>query len=78
MNQVFKVILVTGARQVGKTTMLRHLAENDRRTFVTMDNAQNRELAERDPALFFQMYKPPILIDEIQKAPGLFMSPWSF
>lgn len=71
MNEVFKVILVTGARQVGKTTMLKHLAENEQRTFVTMDNAQNRELAERDPALFFQMYKPPILIDEIQKAPAL-------
>lgn len=72
MNQVFKVILVTGARQVGKTTMLKHLAAGDNRTFVTMDDAQNRELARRDPKLFFQMYNPPLLIDEVQKAPELF------
>lgn len=72
MNQVFKVLLVTGARQVGKTTMLKHLAIGENRTFVTMDDAQNRELAQRDPKLFFQMYRPPLLIDEVQKAPELF------
>ena len=37
LNDFFKVILVTGARQVGKTTMLKHLAGSDR-TYVTMDN----------------------------------------
>ena len=37
LNDFFKVILVTGARQVGKTTMLKHLAESDR-AYVTMDN----------------------------------------
>jgi hypothetical protein len=72
MNTVFKVMLVTGARQVGKTTMLKHLAQDDGRTYVTMDDARNRELASSDPKLFFQMYKPPILIDEVQKAPELF------
>ena len=72
MCDVFKVVMVTGARQVGKTTMLRHLAEDTGRTFVTMDDADIRELAERDPKLFFQMYRPPILIDEAQKAPQLF------
>lgn len=72
MNGAFKAILVTGARQVGKTTMLKHLAINEGRTFVSMDNAQDRDLAQRDPKLFFQMYKPPILIDEAQKAPELF------
>ena len=71
LNDFFKVILVTGARQVGKTTMLKHLADSDR-TYVTMDNAMARELAESDPVLFFQTYKPPILIDEVQKAPELF------
>ncbi|MCD7921997.1 MAG: ATP-binding protein [Clostridiales bacterium] len=71
LNDFFKVILVTGARQVGKTTMLRHLAE-DGRTYVTMDNAMARELAVSDPQLFFQTWKPPILIDEVQKAPELF------
>lgn len=72
MNKVFKAILVTGARQVGKTTMLKHLAEGEGRTFVSMDDARNRELAKSDPYLFFQMHKPPILIDEAQKAPELF------
>lgn len=72
MNEVFKAILVTGARQVGKTTMLKHLASEQKRTFVSMDNTRNRELARRDPKLFFQMFKPPVLIDEAQKAPELF------
>ena len=71
LNDFFKVILVTGARQVGKTTMLKHLADSSR-TYVTMDNAMARELAQSDPVLFFQTYKPPILIDEVQKAPELF------
>lgn len=71
LNDFFKVILVTGARQVGKTTMLKHLAGSDR-TYVTMDNAMVRTLAQEDPVLFFQTYKPPVLIDEVQKAPELF------
>lgn len=72
MNSFFKVVLVTGARQVGKTTMLKHLAQEQSRTYVTMDNTMVRTLAKSDPALFFQTYKPPIIIDEIQKAPELF------
>ena len=71
LNDFFKVILVTGARQVGKTTMLKHLAESGR-SYVTMDNAMARDLAKTDPVLFFQTYKPPVLIDEVQKAPELF------
>lgn len=72
MNSHFKAILVTGARQVGKTTMLKHLAEGTNRTYVSLDNRMARELAQTDPVLFFQTYQPPMLIDEIQKAPGLF------
>ena len=72
MNDFFKAILVTGARQVGKTTMLRQLAAGEERTYVTMDNAMARMLAKTDPVLFFQTYKPPMIIDEIQKAPELF------
>ncbi len=71
LNDFFKVLLVTGARQVGKTTMLKHLAQGSNRTYVTMDDLMARDLANRDPVLFFQRYKPPILIDEIQKAPKL-------
>ena len=72
MNEVFKAIMVTGARQVGKSTMLKKLAESEDRAYVNLDNSRDRELAKNDPGLFFQVYKPPILIDEAQKAPELF------
>lgn len=71
MSSFFKAVLVTGARQVGKTTMLKHMAEKQSRTYVSMDNTMARTLAKSDPVLFFQTYKPPIIIDEIQKAPEL-------
>ncbi|MCI5735434.1 MAG: ATP-binding protein [Eubacterium sp.] len=71
MDSFFKAVLVIGARQVGKSTMLKHLAKEQNRTYVTMDDDFARELANDDPILFFQTYKPPILIDEIQKAPNL-------
>jgi len=72
MSNFFKAVLVTGARQVGKTTMLRHLASGQNRTYVTLDNLMARNLAKTDPVLFFQTYKPPIIIDEVQYAPELF------
>jgi len=72
LNGFFKAVLVTGARQVGKTTMLKHLAEGTGRTYISLDNSMARDLAGRDPVLFFQTYKPPVLIDEVQKAPELF------
>ena len=72
MNKVFKVVMVVGARQVGKSTMLKHFAEKEGRTVVSMDDSRLRDLARKDPSLFFQVYKPPILIDEVQKAPELF------
>lgn len=53
LNDFFKVILVMGARQVGKTTMLKHLAGSDR-TYVTMDNTMARDLAQSDPVLSFR------------------------
>ena len=71
-NKTFKVVLVTGARQIGKSTMLTHLAKNQNRSIVSMDRQSYRELAKSDPELFFQTFKPPILIDEIQKCPELF------
>jgi predicted AAA+ superfamily ATPase len=72
MSSFFKAVLVTGARQVGKTTMLRHLAEGQNRTYVTLDDLMARDLAKSDPVLFFQKFKPPIIIDEVQYAPELF------
>lgn len=72
MSGFFKAVLVTGARQVGKTTMLKHLAADSGRRYVSMDDLSARELAQRDPRLFFQTFRPPVLIDEVQKAPELF------
>lgn len=72
MSSFFKAVLVTGARQVGKTTMLKHLAADQGRAYVSMDNTMARMLAKSDPVLFFQTYKPPLIIDEIQRAPELF------
>ncbi len=70
INKSFPVVLVTGPRQVGKTTMLEQLASHDRK-YVTLDNPMVRELAKKDPALFMQRYTPPVTIDEIQYAPEL-------
>ncbi|WP_192483036.1 MULTISPECIES: ATP-binding protein [Cysteiniphilum] len=68
--QSFPVILVTGARQIGKTTLLQSCT--DKYAYVTLDDLDLRELATRDPALFLQRYKPPLIIDEVQYAPELF------
>ncbi len=72
LSTQYPAILITGPRQVGKTTMLRNLMEGTERTYVTLDDLNTRELAKSDPALFFQIYKTPILIDEVQYAPELF------
>lgn len=75
VNQVTKeypVVLVTGPRQVGKTTMLQKLMEGTDRGYVTLDDLNERSIAKTDPELFLQLHKPPILIDEVQYAPELF------
>lgn len=75
VNQVTKeypVVLVTGPRQVGKTTMLQKLMEGTERRYVTLDDLNERNIAKTDPELFLQLHKPPVLIDEVQYAPELF------
>lgn len=66
----FPVMLLTGPRQVGKTTLLLKLAERGRQ-YVTLDDPALADLARRDPALFLDRFEPPVLIDEIQYAPQL-------
>ena len=68
----YPVVLVTGPRQVGKTTMLKKLMEGTNRGYVTLDDLNERQLAKTDPVLFLQLHKPPVLIDEVQYAPELF------
>jgi hypothetical protein len=70
LSEQFPALLVDGARQVGKTTLLRNAAEASRR-FVTLDDPDIRTLARRDPALFLQAYPPPVIIDEMQYAPQI-------
>ena len=67
----YACVLITGPRQVGKTTVLRSMMEENR-TYVTLDDLEERALAKRDPALFLQMHELPIFIDEVQYAPELF------
>ena len=70
-SESFPVLLVTGPRQVGKTTLLETCAEKDR-SYVTLDDLEQKELAQTDPAFFLQKHKPPVIIDEVQYAPELF------
>ena len=70
LSKYFPVVLLTGPRQVGKTTLLKKMSEPDRK-YVTLDNTADRELAVHDPEVFLQRYSPPVLIDEIQYAPEL-------
>lgn len=69
----YPVVLLTGPRQVGKTTMLQRLMEGTDRGYVSLDDLQERSLAKSDPELFLQLHKPPVLIDEVQYAPELFI-----
>ncbi|MDR2429277.1 MAG: ATP-binding protein, partial [Candidatus Margulisbacteria bacterium] len=71
-SKTFRVVLLNGQRQVGKSTLLKNLARNTRRRYVSLDNLKFRQLAQADPELFLQQHSPPVLIDEVQYAPELF------
>jgi len=71
LSKEYSCVLITGPRQVGKTTVLRQLMD-DGREYVTLDDLEERALAKRDPAMFLTMHSTPIMIDEVQYAPELF------
>jgi predicted AAA+ superfamily ATPase len=77
-SQNFKVILLTGMRQVGKTTFLQETAKpgtemsRTARKYVTLDNPKDEQMAKEEPEFFLETYAAPVFIDEIQYAPGLF------
>ncbi|MDL2312246.1 ATP-binding protein [Bacteroidales bacterium OttesenSCG-928-B11] len=71
ISNLFPVVLLTGMRQVGKSTLLEML-KKDGRKYVSLDNFEDRELAKTNPILFIQRYDPPVIIDEVQYAPELF------
>ena len=64
------VVVLTGARQTGKTSLMRRLFPDH--AFVTLDLPSEAEQAERDPGSFLARYPPPVIVDEVQYAPGLF------
>lgn len=66
----FKTVLLTGPRQVGKTTLLKEIKEKNRK-YVTLDDLELRSFAKKDPKKFLEVYSPPVIIDEIQYAPNL-------
>jgi len=70
VTQSLPVVMVTGPRQSGKTTMLRKLSSAKRR-FVSLDDLELRRLAQSEPGLFIRQFPPPVLIDEFQYAPDI-------
>ena len=66
----YPVVMVCGQRQVGKSTMLNHIKETDRK-YVTLDDINARRLAETDVGLFFETYGTKLLIDEFQRVPSI-------
>ncbi|MCI8743899.1 MAG: ATP-binding protein [Lachnospiraceae bacterium] len=68
----FPIVMVCGARQVGKATLLNQLKKGHKELqYVTLDYPRLRSLAREDPELFLQQYQAPLIIDEIQYAPEL-------
>lgn len=74
IEKEFPVIMITGPRQVGKTTLLNMIIRNDEKrkiNYVSLDDLNIRSLAIEDPELFFRTYEPPLIIDEFQYAPNI-------
>ena len=72
MTTHFKILYVSGPRQVGKTTVLQRLAKQRGMDYVSLDDLRFRALAQKDPLLFLENHPPPLFIDEVQYAPDLF------
>lgn len=64
------MVVLTGARQTGKTSTLRRLFPDY--SFASLDLPTEAEQAEKEPTSFLQRHPPPVIIDEVQYAPGLF------
>lgn len=65
------VVLITGARQVGKSTLCGEIKKEYGYDYVSLDNLRERETAIKDPELFLSLHKTPLIIDEVQYAPKL-------
>ena len=71
ISDTFRVLLVTGPRQTGKTTLLKSL-KPENMGYVTLDDKVLRKQAQDDPKLFLEEHPAPLFIDEAQYAPDLF------
>lgn len=71
ISKSYSALIITGPRQVGKTTTLKRML-GEGRAFVSLDNKENRQLAKTDPELFLSLNPAPVIIDEVQYAPELF------
>lgn len=71
-RQHFPCVLLTGPRQVGKSTFLRNKYENHGYSYVTLDDGRNRNMAIHDPKTFLEAHPWPVIIDEAQYATELF------
>ena len=71
-SETFPAVMVCGQRQTGKSTMLRHLSESDRK-YVSFDDTRARALALNDPELFFETYGYKLFIDEFQRVPSFLL-----
>lgn len=69
-DKTFKSILITGARQTGKTEMIRHLFPDKK--YVLIDDPFVEDQANNNPNMFMMLNQPPVIYDEVQRAPGLF------
>ena len=71
INNTFRVLVVTGPRQVGKTTLLESMMPKNM-TKVSLDDETLRKEAQENPKIFLDSYSTPLFIDEVQYAPQLF------
>ena len=69
-SRMFSAVFITGARQVGKTTLLKHLRKGI--SYITLDDPILLQNAVEEAGSFFKTTPPPVIVDEIQYAPNLF------
>ncbi len=72
--KIFPAVLLTGARQTGKTTLVDELAKNKGYYFVTLDDDLTLSNALRDPSGWIMALPKPVIIDEVQRAPEIFLA----
>lgn len=72
--KISPVVLLTGARQTGKTTLIKHLYEKQNCSYITFDDFKNISAVTSDPETFFSGRKTPIILDEIQRVPKVFLT----